>query len=635
MSENAKKHLVVQRLEQVFKGRRNSFSKPNQLQQQQEISQLAALADRIETEARGQQIHDEGPREATILSHYSDFPTAQAERPASSSQQDQLHTRELARQNDAAPNQRPTRPLDLDPSRAQHPTENIKYIKHLGFGLSRVDTGSDFQEGRGWAPFNLLINMAQLHIFNVTHSFVRTAVIELSHKFELSADGRNIRGKGGCKGTSMLSADNDGTEPSFDSSSDGSGLSSSMNGVGTAMVAGDTPSVAGGFHTQGFSSPSNGAKKSCQHMLTDYGCSKHHHPHRSAPYRSIGSDDHDAYTQRHKSVEKLTCNDDHSYGSVFEDVDEEIHGPWRFETLNVPEPIIFYSAECFCTDLSRDTTIPPYKFFEHKIDMHSILGLSSPRSRCEDHFKRGPVSTRTRSRDRQTINTTGTCAAFDIQWPMPSTPRSTPTCSPRRLAASGLGGVRLEDNFTLHVQTDRLTTPCRRAIQYLSVQRRVHKPAALPPPSYAINSHSASSSDVEDDEAVSEVKGFSSGRLHPRQSFTHPPPPTCPRTPSTVAANTFTHGSDDLSASTSPSSYVGRVGPIGLMFQEGGYPTSIVSNSANAIRTASSVVATAGGVSTVDESVPNSKGDQVVSEDLSRWLVKDPEATHHGESMKT
>jgi hypothetical protein len=34
---------------------------------------------------------------------------------------------------EASPEQRPTRPLDLNPERAQIPADNIKYLQHLGF----------------------------------------------------------------------------------------------------------------------------------------------------------------------------------------------------------------------------------------------------------------------------------------------------------------------------------------------------------------------------------------------------------------------------------------------------------------------------------------------------------------------
>ncbi|KAK1829397.1 putative frequency clock protein [Podospora conica] len=109
------------------------------------------------------------------------------------------------------PEQRPTRPKDLDPDRAQVPSENMDYIRHLGL----VQPGFTVRPERshenvspdadGWVYLNLLCNLAQLHIFNVTPNFIRAAVTEKSTKFQLSADGRKIRWRGGTDGTKFSS----------------------------------------------------------------------------------------------------------------------------------------------------------------------------------------------------------------------------------------------------------------------------------------------------------------------------------------------------------------------------------------------------------------------------------------------
>jgi hypothetical protein len=96
-----------------------------------------------------------------------------------------------------SPDQRPTRPLDLDPNRAQVPEDNIKYLRHLGF--SPLEAGSDEQlvDGHGYMYLNVLINMAQLHTLNVTPEFVKKSLEQYSKKLELSSDGRKVRWKGG------------------------------------------------------------------------------------------------------------------------------------------------------------------------------------------------------------------------------------------------------------------------------------------------------------------------------------------------------------------------------------------------------------------------------------------------------
>ena len=109
------------------------------------------------------------------------------------------------------PEQRPTRPKDLDPDRVQVPSENMNYIRHLGLVppelLSEAQrTSQDVHpDADGWVYLNLLCNLAQLHIINVTPSFVRTAVSEISTTFQLSPDGRKIRWRGGKDGTRFAS----------------------------------------------------------------------------------------------------------------------------------------------------------------------------------------------------------------------------------------------------------------------------------------------------------------------------------------------------------------------------------------------------------------------------------------------
>ncbi|KAF5721925.1 hypothetical protein FMUND_3364, partial [Fusarium mundagurra] len=81
--------------------------------------------------------------------------------------------------------QRPTRPCDLDPDRPQIPSENLNYIRHLDLLppklLSRQQSNKDTHlEAAGWVSLNLLYNLAQLHLINVTPDLVRSAVLESS-----------------------------------------------------------------------------------------------------------------------------------------------------------------------------------------------------------------------------------------------------------------------------------------------------------------------------------------------------------------------------------------------------------------------------------------------------------------------
>ncbi|KAM0192048.1 hypothetical protein ACHAPQ_002800 [Fusarium lateritium] len=127
------------------------------------------------------------------------------------------------------PEQRPTRPLDLDPDRTQVPAENMDYIRHLGLVppelLAEQHSQDVHPDAEGWVYLNLLCSLAQLHMINVTPDFVRSAVSGMSTKFQLSPDGRKIRWRGGTEGTkfnSDSSGYNSQKSPSTDDTEDGS-----------------------------------------------------------------------------------------------------------------------------------------------------------------------------------------------------------------------------------------------------------------------------------------------------------------------------------------------------------------------------------------------------------------------------
>ncbi|KAL5603754.1 hypothetical protein FOVSG1_006504 [Fusarium oxysporum f. sp. vasinfectum] len=108
------------------------------------------------------------------------------------------------------PKQRPTRPCDLDPDRAQIPSENMNYIRHLDLLLPDLLSGQQsiqdvHLDAEGWVSLNLLYNLAQLHLINVTPDFVRSAVSGISTRFQLSPDGHKIRWRSKSKDTKFSS----------------------------------------------------------------------------------------------------------------------------------------------------------------------------------------------------------------------------------------------------------------------------------------------------------------------------------------------------------------------------------------------------------------------------------------------
>jgi hypothetical protein len=208
MSERAKMSLVVRRLENLFTGKKAAPGEHSQPLQQQEVSRLAANADM----QRGTNHHrKEGSREAHILPFDSEVNIERLDslESSSSDSKSQLPTKSQASGKSTpdgassassaarSPDQRPTRPLDLDVHRAQIAEENLEYIRHLGLTSPKLNAEADKEEGEGWVYLNLLISMAQLHTVHVTPAFIKKSIKKLSAKFELSEDGNKVRWKRG------------------------------------------------------------------------------------------------------------------------------------------------------------------------------------------------------------------------------------------------------------------------------------------------------------------------------------------------------------------------------------------------------------------------------------------------------
>jgi len=210
MTERQKKKVVVRRLEQLFTGKSESIGGDHsQPLQQQEVSKSATRADRAADGLSSL----EGLREAHMLPYEMESGTDKPGKLSDNSSRETLLSAQLSdfpddSQDDSSPDQRPTRPLDLDPDRAQIPSDNVNYIRHLGLStpqFTKLDSTDAAADANGWIFLNLLVNMAQLHIINVTPDFVRSAVADVSEKFQLSRDGQKVRWRGGTEGTRLSS----------------------------------------------------------------------------------------------------------------------------------------------------------------------------------------------------------------------------------------------------------------------------------------------------------------------------------------------------------------------------------------------------------------------------------------------
>ncbi|PSR97752.1 frequency clock protein [Coniella lustricola] len=231
LTDKEKTKLVVRRLEQLFTGKMIGKNRRNQqiplesqLSNRGVISAPPLLSGAVipnltapveptrEARIRVQDTDkkDASREELSVTNSNGDNETRENRTGSGSGSNE--HSNQDGSPQDTEPNeQRATRPLDLDPDRVQIPSENMQYIRHLGVMAPEYLDGTKFKhqdvsmDADGWIHLNLLCNLAQLHILNVTPDYIRSAIAERSAKFQLSRDGRKIRWRGGTEGTKFSS----------------------------------------------------------------------------------------------------------------------------------------------------------------------------------------------------------------------------------------------------------------------------------------------------------------------------------------------------------------------------------------------------------------------------------------------
>lgn len=280
LTGSEKKKVVVRRLEHLFTGR---FGGKSKRQPEAQLGYGDGYGETVSTTnfrnaapMAGPGLPHEEPREARIQLNESscmansreEFSTsngdndARENRMGSGSGSNEHSGSGNSPQNVEGPEQRATRPLDLDPDRPQIPSENMDYIRHLGamapeyLPAAKYKSSDVSMDADGWIHLNLLCSLAQLHILNVTPDYIRQAVSERSAKFQLSRDGRKIRWRGGTHGTKFSSdSSGDSSERSPDAlATDGSNddgqrkrqrTSGQVSPVATKLQAATS---TGGFH---------------------------------------------------------------------------------------------------------------------------------------------------------------------------------------------------------------------------------------------------------------------------------------------------------------------------------------------------------------------------------------------------
>ena len=494
LTEKAKKHLVVKRLEQLFTGKTASSSLHSQHVQQQEISQSAAIADRRDTEAKGLRVYAEGVREAKIMIPDGDDFSTEGDHVRCNHSSDETSSGTTNTSSHVTPNQRPTRPIDIDPSRAQNPVENIEYMKHLGFDSPRMDASEDFEAGRGWVSCNLLINMAQLHTINVTPDFVRDAVLKFSKKFELSPDAKKMRWRSGTREIWM----NEG----------GSGQSSGYNNDSyqedregpceSTATSGSSGELA---HAQLLRrrSPSS-SSRSCAFNLANhpgyvsddfqYKPLFHHAQKKNAQKSSLSERASTMSTSSPMKRAECCFSDQHSSTPSF--------CTNQCESMSTVGPIIFYSHASFYTDLSQDPGDLSYASPTYTRYSESIIGYDIHDSGSEQNLAeiRGPLSDSLPKESCPVIDIKSYHVADGLRiLSAKAYDAIVKQSSQLHLEASGVGGVHPTDNFSIEVQIRHTMMPLRSHSEIVSARYIALPPSTLPPPSYTFHQFSSSVSD--------------------------------------------------------------------------------------------------------------------------------------------
>ncbi|CAN9451880.1 unnamed protein product [Alternaria alternata] len=454
MTDKSKKKMVVRRLEQIFAGKRSAAGSHPQQMQQQEVAQSAATADREQREATGQNFKPEGQREARIRNDRSavaaaeDNDTPQNEviqgfRPS-------LHIEEHDfAGSGSSPDQRPTRPLDLDPYRAQVPTENMNYIRHLGFSPPNMNSG-EAPLGQGWIYLNLLINMAQLHTLNVTPEFVKDALHEYSSHLEMSRDGRKIRWKG----------DLDVTRHSGGSSSE--------------HWSGASPNEAGSVSP--FKRMKTGTSGTSSDMLDEFEKAKRQarmqreKEQNKFAYKPLffhkddseNEDDYygfDAESSANYSYQPHPAGNSSGFGSSI--MQSSSSKPRRRDD----GPMIFYTKAKFCTDLSGDHNgaflTMPGNYQPITTQPLGAKQTTSPQTKTSMDLSepRGPLDTTPMDVDSMAGSRT-VLSGDDLGFSPEALRDVSGNTSPELMnfEASGVGGVQPEDNFSIHVRRSQVPT---------------------------------------------------------------------------------------------------------------------------------------------------------------------------------
>ncbi|EXJ73634.1 uncharacterized protein A1O5_03396 [Cladophialophora psammophila CBS 110553] len=536
VSDNAKMVLVVQRLEQLFTGKRAAPGEHSLPVQQQKISRSAAKADRREDQRLKRALRVEGSREAHILPHDSkinfDIMDASGQPPGTQSGSDQSSAEGRgipASERPGSPDQRPTRPLDLDIHRAQTAADNIDYIRHLGLSSPQFEDNAEGKE-QPWLYLNLLVSMAQLHTLNVTPAFIRKAVKQLSTKFELSKDGHKIRWIGRAPQAEYVNRESPEGAPHriSEDTGDDAGRQSGRSATSTLNEVSNSASVSDDKVQRGkLSGTSN--------LVNSTTTSSNHVPgHQPATQsKSTSAFDYKPIVFQGKRTFLKAKNSYLDSSSSHGGKSPNSTGLVRALSRSSLKPredtyegyMTFFNNPYFFTDLSGDKSPTNARASGYK-GPRDTLGIVKKRPLADDTLRDAKACYFLSPWPQTRSSWPQNCPEMDISL-SPINSAGEDETLPLEFEASGLGGVRPEDNFALDVQiarkrqrldngdgkrTIRQKRPAQYSYQVVNCTTLSLQPSRLPPPSYVFFTASSSSSagkgyyDEDDSDESSEAE---------------------------------------------------------------------------------------------------------------------------------
>lgn len=502
--DREKRESIVRRLEKIFENDLGAFGQSNEMTKSLKSVQHRPLAASTapvvdETSAR--------PLDESVSSGGENIESAGAQSDHRLQPESLLPHQDESVQN----KQRPS------PSHLRYP------------GVASPTTEPGPQASPGWIYLNLLVNMAQLHTLNVTPDFVRKAIHDCSTKLMLSDDGCKVRWRGYSQQTGPCPDEpyKSAATPLANSPISSSVKKLEQDGHGPSIMRRDSAQEYSTFHLQDTTS-SGRHQSSILNNATD----------SKLQYRPMF-----APRKRRSSRSHRDAKDD---GSVDSDSTSSSMAscPAQTQMDNQSGPMIFLDRDPFFLDLSAD--LPDSDRLDRKLYGRLVeqpLGRQNGSTEMyRETEKRSSNALPTISgeilRDGNGLHQSIPFPSLTIYDDDPANPpqNSTTGAEPVELAASGIGGIQLDDNFAIDVKTEQQPPPPSLSVppyedgrewqtrarvsshvlpthppvpaahhrHLLSATTRHLPPSPLPPPSYVYPafSSSSSSSDCESDDNI-------------------------------------------------------------------------------------------------------------------------------------